>query len=86
MNIEELYREIDEMLPVQRSEDNFAADMEHALTRYAGLLNSLDEVITFNLKDWEKLKDRIMGLIAGINKSIDDYYRGMRADAYLAII
>ncbi|MDR1895317.1 MAG: hypothetical protein LBR10_00820 [Prevotellaceae bacterium] len=80
MNIDELYEEINKLLPVVRDSDDFIDDLKKALNKYSALLKSLDSTYLCSIDI-----NRIESLVESIKRCIKYYYEGLHSAAFSEI-
>lgn len=85
MTLQQLYQEINNLLPTKRESDDFRADLSKAFSKYSKIIKEIDADILSQMPEWTVTNKRIEKLIEGIKLSVKHYYEGMYSSAFSVI-
>jgi len=87
MNIENLYNEIQELLPVKRTtgDGDYREELSKAFAKYESLLKDIDLDVKQKCDNWNEVEDRTNKLISEIKSSVKSYYEGLHSVAFTTI-
>ena len=85
MTLQQLYQEVNNLLPVKRESDDFRADLSKTFSKYSKIIKDIDADILSQIPEWTATDKRIEKLIEGIKLSVKHYYEGMYSTAFSVI-